>query len=126
MGVAPAGRSGRGGPGRPHGRTRMPRRMTLDPTADGGYPFDSDLNRMTDEGCPHSPDPARWADPGWPDAAGPAAPGETVSDGATAEAREDRSAWVEGLRARRALLLAEMQSEESGQAVGFWRRDRLR
>jgi hypothetical protein len=45
----------------------MPRLMTLDPTADGGYPLDSDLHQMTDDGGPPAPDPARWADPDWGD-----------------------------------------------------------
>jgi len=48
----------------------MPRLMTRDPTADGGYPFDSDLHQMTDDGGPPAPDPARWADPDWRDAPG--------------------------------------------------------
>ena len=36
----------------------MRRFMTRDPTADGGYPLDSDLDQMTDDGCPLVPDPA--------------------------------------------------------------------
>src|SRR4051794_29847808 len=37
------------------------------PTADGGYPVDSDLHQMSDDGGPVGPDPARWADPDWRD-----------------------------------------------------------
>ncbi len=40
---------------------------TRGPPADGGYPLDGDLHRMTDDGGPHAPDPARWADPDWRD-----------------------------------------------------------
>ena len=45
----------------------MRRSTTRDPTADGGYPLDSDLEQMTDDGCPLAPDPARWADADWRD-----------------------------------------------------------
>jgi hypothetical protein len=41
--------------------------MIHDETADGGYPFDSDLHNMTDDGCPLIPDPSRWTDPDWKD-----------------------------------------------------------
>src|SRR6476620_5888609 len=61
---------------RPQGRTSVPRLMTRDPPADGGYPLDSDLHQMTDDGGPPAPDPARWADPDWRDA---------VADGARPE-----------------------------------------
>lgn len=45
----------------------MERFITAGRSGDGGYPLDSDLNRMCDEGGPFSPDPARWADPDWRD-----------------------------------------------------------
>lgn len=45
----------------------MPHTPTRAPPADGGYPADSDLHRMSDDGGPVGPDPARWADPGWQD-----------------------------------------------------------
>lgn len=35
--------------------------------ADGGYPTDADLHRMSDDGGPVGPDPARWVDPVWRD-----------------------------------------------------------
>ena len=45
----------------------MERFTTPGRPADGGYPLDSDLHRMTDDGGSHTPDPARWADPDWRD-----------------------------------------------------------
>ena len=41
----------------------MPRLMTQDPPADGGYPLDSDLHQMTDDGSPLVTDP--WAGDDW-------------------------------------------------------------
>ena len=41
--------------------------MTRSPPADGGYPLDADLFRMTDDGGPAAADPARWADADWRD-----------------------------------------------------------
>ena len=45
----------------------MRRLMTTGPPADGGYPLDGDLYRMTDDGCPLVPDPARRAVDDWRD-----------------------------------------------------------
>lgn len=45
----------------------MTRLMTPKPPGDGGYPVDSDLDRMTNDGGPLDPDPSRWADLDWRD-----------------------------------------------------------
>src|SRR5438477_688737 len=67
----------------------MPRLMTPDPPADGGYPFDSDLHQMTDDGGPLAPDPARWADPDWRDNLGER---DTFADEARLEPRSTSDA----------------------------------
>lgn len=46
--------------------------LTRPPPADGGYPTDHDLHRMSDDGGPPAPDPARWSDADWRDAEPPA------------------------------------------------------